>query len=257
MHSDKIKENVKKQYARIALSNNVESCYMPGECCSTSGEGASLVDAAQNIGYGFEDLQSIPKASVLGVGCGAPLNFADVKQGETVVDFGSGAGIDVFLSANIVGRYGKVIGIDMTEEMLERARKNAKDHGYVNVEFRKGDIEKEIPVENDSVDLVISNCVINLTTNKVDAFKQINRILKRGGRMVISDLVTDKEVGIDSADPQRWCSCIDGALTKEHCIDSIRQAGFDNVEVLQERLYVEGEQVDGRKITSLAIRAVK
>ena len=193
----------------------------------------------------------------MGVGCGAPLNFAQPKEGETVVDLGSGAGIDVFLSANRVGKHGKVIGIDMTDEMLEKARANAKSHGYVNVDFRKGDVEQNIPVENDSVDLVVSNCVINLTTNKTNAFKQVHRILRKGGRMVISDLVTNKEVPIASADAGLWCSCIDGALTKEHYIDSMKQAGFSNVEVLQERLYTEGEQVGGRKITSLVLRAVK
>jgi ubiquinone/menaquinone biosynthesis C-methylase UbiE len=209
------------------------------------------------IGYSPSDLQSIPQESILGVGCGAPLNFAQPKEGETVVDLGSGAGIDVFLSANRVGKKGKVIGIDMTDEMLEKAAGNAKKHGYTNVEFRKGDIEKEIPVESDSVDLVVSNCVINLTSDKRDAFRQVHRILKKGGRMVISDLVTDKEVPIASADADLWCSCIDGALTKEHYVDSIKQAGFRDVEVLQERPYIEGDQLADRKITSLVLRAVK
>ena len=114
----------------------------------------------------------MPQASVLGVGCGAPVKFADLQKGETVVDLGSGAGIDVFLSAKRVSNTGKVIGIDMTDEMLERARKNAKEGGYTNVEFRKGDIEERIPVDENSVDVVISNCVINLTTDKVKAFKR-------------------------------------------------------------------------------------
>ncbi len=244
--TNNIKENVRKQYAKIALSNNKESCCMPGECCTTD-----------SIGYDDVDLKSIPEASILGVGCGAPLNFANLLNGEMVVDLGSGAGIDVFLSANKVGKEGKVIGIDMTEEMLEKARRNAREHGYVNVEFRKGDIEKEIPVESNSVDLVVSNCVINLTLNKLDAFKQVHRILKQGGRMVISDLVTDTEVAAQSVNEAKWCSCIDGALTKEHYIDSIKEAGFADVEILQEKLYMDGEQVDGRKITSLIIKGVK
>ena len=184
----------------------------------------------QAIGYDTKDLESIPESSMLGVGCGAPINFADIRQGEIVVDLGSGAGIDVFLSANKVGKSGKVIGIDMTDEMLEKASKNAKDNGYTNVEFRKGDIEKRIPVEDNSVDVVISNCVINLTTDKVTTFKEIYRILKKhGGRMVISDLVTDKEIDKDSVNSEKWCSCIDGALTKENYLESIRKAGFKNV----------------------------
>src|SRR5215204_4861916 len=172
MEGNIIKDDIKKQYAKIALSGNSESCCVPDEC----GCGSSIIAAppassfttssdqvAQAIGYDQRDLQSIPKESILGVGCGAPLNFADIKEGETIVDLGSGAGIDVFLSAKRVGRRGKVIGIDMTNEMLEKARRNAKVYSYLNVEFRKGDIEKEIPVNDSTADLVISNCVINLT----------------------------------------------------------------------------------------------
>jgi ubiquinone/menaquinone biosynthesis C-methylase UbiE len=254
-----VKEKVKERYARIALVDNSDCCCMPGECgAETQTYFSSASEAALAIGYDENELKSVPATSILGVGCGAPLNFAGISEGEVIVDLGSGAGIDVFLSANRVGKGGKVIGIDMTDEMLEKARKNAKDHGYANVEFRKGDIEKRIPVENDSADLVISNCVINLTTNKVDAFKEVHRVLKRGGRMVISDLVADAEVAPDTANAEKWCSCIDGALTKENYLDSIRKAGFQNVvEVLSERLYMEGKEVDGRKITSVVIEAVK
>jgi arsenite methyltransferase len=209
------------------------------------------------IGYDEKDLQSIPKESILGVGCGAPLNFADIKEGESVVDLGSGAGIDVFLSAKRVGGRGRVIGIDMTDEMLEKARRNAKVYGYLNVEFRKGDIEKKIPVNDSIADLVISNCVINLTIDKVGTFREVHRILKQGGRMVISDLVTAAEVAPSSVSAEKWCSCLDGALTKEHYLDSIRKAGFQKVEVLSERLYTEGEQLDSRKITSVIIKAEK
>ena len=180
----------------------------------------------------------MPQASILGVGCGAPVKFADLQKGETVVDLGSGGGIDVFLSANKVSNTGKVIGIDMTDEMLERARRNAKEGGYTNVEFRKGDIEKRIPVDDNSVDVVISNCVINLTVNKVNAFKEIYRILKHrwreNGHFRLG--YRHGNCSID-ADAEKWCGCIDGALTKEHYLDSIRKAGFQNVEVLSEQLY--------------------
>ena len=214
------------------------------------------------MGYESKELESIPKASVLGVGCGTPLHPANVRDGETVVDLGSGAGIDVFLSANKVGESGRVIGIDLTDEMLEKARRNAKENGYTNVEFRKGDIEKRIPVDDNSADLVISNCVINLTTNKVDTFKEVHRILKQGqGRMVISDLVTDKEVHGDSVDSEKWCSCIDGALTKENYLESIRKAGFQNPEILEEKLYAQEKsdnKVDGkRRISSIVVKAIK
>ncbi len=274
-----IKKTIRKTYSNIALqesnggSGSSSSCCAPG-CCSGQkggvGEGGDMpVQIAVAVGYEPDELESVPQAAILGVGCGAPVNFADLQKGETVVDLGSGAGIDVFLSARKVSNTGRVIGIDMTDEMLRRARRNANEHGFTNVEFRKGDIEQRIPVDDNSVDVVISNCVINLTVNKVDAFKEIYRILKQGGggRMVISDLITDTEIAPTDADAQMWSSCIDGALTKEHYIDSIRQAGFQKVEVLNERLYIDDDGYDGgydrgedkrkRKITSMVIKAVK
>jgi SAM-dependent methyltransferase len=266
MQEQQLKEKVKERYGKIALTSNSDcSCSC---CCAPEGKsaknGSSPTQSATAVGYDIKDVGSIPEASIFGVGCGVPTKFANIRQGEVVVDLGSGAGIDVFLSANQVGKSGKVIGIDMTGEMLEKARKNAKDNGYTNVEFRKGDIEKRIPVEDNAADLVISNCVINLTTYKVATFKEIYRILKNdgGGRMVISDLVTDREIDRNLVNPEKWCSCIDGALTKQNYLDSIRKAGFKNVEVLEERAYID-DQVDDadkdkrRKISSLIIKAVK
>ncbi len=250
--NDSTKEEVKKHYGKIALTGNSDCCCMPGECSTND----SPIDAAKILGYQTNELESIPQSSILGVGCGAPIKFADLKEGDTVVDLGSGAGIDVFLSANKVGS-GKVIGIDMTDEMLDKAKKNAKDGNYTNVEFRKGDIEKKIPVDDSSVDAAISNCVINLTTDKTSAFKEVYRILRKGGRMVISDLVTDREIGQDQINSEQWCSCIDGALTQEHYISSIKKAGFQDVNILEEKTYMEGEKVDGRRISSLVIRAIK
>ena len=259
MQEQQIKEKIKERYGKIALKGT-ETCCAPtiefkggksgSSCCSPS-------DSATIVGYENKELESIPKTSVLGVGCGAPLHHTDVKEGETVVDFGSGAGIDVFLSANKVGGSGKVVGIDLTDEMLEKARRNANENGYTNVEFRKGDIEKRIPIDDNSVDLVISNCVINLTTNKADTFKEVYRILKQGeGRMVISDLVTDKEVHQDSVDSDKWCNCIDGALTKENYLESISKAGFQNPEILDEKLYIQEGDSD-KKISSIVVKAVK
>jgi SAM-dependent methyltransferase len=265
MVEQQIKNKIKERYGKIALTGTETCCAPTIEFNSNSKSGSSCCspsDSATVVGYDNKELESIPKASVLGVGCGAPLHHADAKEGETVVDLGSGAGIDVFLSANKVGHPGKVVGIDLTDEMLEKARRNAKENGYTNVEFRKGDIEKRIPVDDNSVDLVISNCVINLTTNKVDTFKEVHRILKHGqGRMVISDLVTDKEVHGDSVDPEKWCSCIDGALTKENYLESIRKAGFKNPEILEEKLYTQEESNnivdDKRRISSIVVKAVK
>ena len=266
-----IKKTIRKTYSKIALqqhdnktaSSSSSSCCAPGCCSSGEGEGgnSSPIQAAAAVGYETSELESVPQASVLGVGCGAPVKFVDLQESETVVDLGSGAGIDVFLSSKQVGPRGRVIGIDMTDEMLERARRNAKKGGYTNIEFRKGDIEKRIPVDENSIDVVISNCVINLTINKVNTFQEIYRILKNGGgRMVISDLVSDAEIAPSAANTEKWSSCIDGALTKEHYLDSIKKAGFQNVEVLSEALYMEdggGEQMDSRKISSVVIKAVK
>jgi ubiquinone/menaquinone biosynthesis C-methylase UbiE len=267
MQGQQIKEKVKERYGKIALTGNSNcscNCYAPEEASAENGSSATQYAIA--VGYDSKDIGSIPEASVLGVGCGAPTKYADIRQREVVVDLGSGAGIDVFLSAYRVRKSGKVIGIDMTDKMLVKAKKNATCNGYTNVEFRRGDIEKRIPVEDNAADLVISNCVINLTTDKVATFKEIYRILKNDGdsRMVISDLVTNIEIDKDAVDPEKWSSCIDGALTKQNYLQSIRKAGFKNVEVLDEKIYMEEEQGRGendknttRKISSLLVKAVK
>ncbi|HZE79171.1 MAG TPA: arsenite methyltransferase [Nitrososphaeraceae archaeon] len=272
MQEQQLKERVKERYGKIALTGNSDCCCVPGECCDDSGINKngyqSVIASTKLIGYDTKDIDSIPLTSVLGVGCGAPTKFSDIRRGEVIVDLGSGAGIDVFLASNNAGKSGKVIGIDMTDEMLDKARKNANDNGYTNVEFRKGDIEKRIPIEDNTADLALSNCVINLTTDKISTFKEIYRILKNaGGRMVVSDLVTDREIDKDAVNPEKWCSCIDGALTKENYLESIRKAGFKNVQILEEKPYMEEEQQEEqegdnykdtrRKISSLLIKAVK
>jgi ubiquinone/menaquinone biosynthesis C-methylase UbiE len=268
--SQRIKEKVKERYTKVALTG--DSCCGPlgsaesGEgCCGGNSNvvfepSQSATQVSKLVGYDTKELKSIPEASILGAGCGTPTKFVLIEKGNTVVDLGSGAGIDVFLAANVVKDSGRVIGIDMTDEMLLKAKKNAVDGGYTNVEFRKADIEERIPVDDNSVDVVLSNCVINLTTDKVKAFTEIHRILKPNGigKMVISDLVTDKQIEDQSSiDPDKWCNCIDGALTKENYIASIKKGGFDTVEVLEEKTYTEGDQVNNRKITSLVIMAVK
>ncbi|GKS67532.1 arsenite S-adenosylmethyltransferase [Nitrosarchaeum sp.] len=248
-----IKEDIKKRYSQIAVSGNSDCCCMPGECKS----GDSPIDATKLVGYDQNELGSIPQESILGVGCGAPLNHVNLKEGEIVVDLGSGAGIDIFLASKKVSKSGKAIGIDMTDQMLEKARKNALKGNYSNVEFRKGDIEENIPLDNNTVDAVISNCVINLTTNKTNTFKEVFRVLKHNGRMVISDLVTNVELSPNQINTDQWCACIDGAMTKDNYISSMKQAGFKKIKVLEERAYMKGEKINGRKIFSLVIKAVK
>jgi arsenite methyltransferase len=188
----------------------------------------------------------------------SPINFANLKAGEIVVDLGSGAGIDAFLASREVKGSGKVIGIDFTENMLRKATAAAKENGFTNVEFRQGDIEDRIPIEDNSVDVATSNCVINLATDKVKTFKEIYRILKKDGRgrVIISDLVTSKEVLGEAVNADDWCSCIDGALTKENYINNMKEAGFQDVRILNEQLYMDGDKKNERKITSVVIGAL-
>jgi arsenite methyltransferase len=255
MKQETLKAKIKERYGKIALEGNSESCCGP-ECCSSTEADPEMSSVA--VGYDDIALESIPKSSILGLGCGAPINFANLKTGEVVVDLGSGAGIDAFLASREVKGHGKVIGIDFTDEMLNKATSAAKENGFTNVEFRKGDIEDSIPVEDNSVDVAISNCVINLATDKVKTFKEIYRILKKdgNGRMIISDLVTSKEVPGESVNSEDWCSCIDGALTKENYINSMEQAGFQNIRILNEKTYMEPDNKSDRKITSVVIGAV-
>jgi len=262
MQKEMLKKEIKKNYSKIALEeSNPNSCCIPHEFKNNLNSNITLnpkENLSNAIGYRDQDLQSIPKESNLGLGCGAPLNFVDLKKGEILLDLGSGAGIDAFLASKLVGNEGKVIGIDVTDEMLEKAKKVAIKNNYKNVEFRKGDIEEKIPVEDNSVDVVISNCVINLTSNKINTFKEVYRILKKEGkgRMIISDLITTKEISKDEMNAINWCSCIDGALTKKNYLKSIRDAGFQNIEILNEKNYMdENHFSDGRKIVSLIVRA--
>ena len=248
-----MKESIKKRYGKIALEGNSDGCCGP-DCCSSE---FNPKESSLAIGYDEKTLEAIPQSSILGLGCGAPISYAQLKPGETVVDLGSGAGLDAFLASKQVHDNGKVIGIDFTDEMLHKASSAAQENGFTNVEFRKGDIENNIPVDNNTVDVVVSNCVINLTSDKVKAFKEVYRILKKEGkgRIIISDLVTSKEVEGESVNAEDWCSCIDGALTKENYLGSIKNAGFQNVRTLSEQVYLNEDKTGGRKITSLIIGA--
>ena len=257
MQKEILKEKIKENYGKIALKGNLDSCCGPQEICDTNN--ISKEQMSSIIGYKDIELKLIPEESILGLGCGAPLKFANLKGGETVVDLGSGAGIDAFLASKLLGKESKVIGIDMTDEMLEKARKTSVANNYKNIEFRKGDIEEKIPIEENSVDVVISNCVINLTSNKTNTFKEIYRILKKNenSRMIISDLITTKEINNNDINTDNWCSCIDGTLTKENYLQSIKDAGFQNIEILNEKTYMDETNFnDGRKIVSIIVKAI-
>jgi arsenite methyltransferase len=233
MKDDEIKKNVREGYARVAKQSN--------SCCSTANPCCSGTDSAQNIsraiGYSEEELKSVPEGANLGLGCGNPVALASLKKGETVLDLGSGAGFDCFLVADRVGKKGKVIGVDMTPEMLEKARENARKGNYENVEFRLGEIEN-LPVADSSVDAIISNCVINLSPDKNRVFKEAFRALKPGGRMMVSDIVLLKELPASIKDSiQAYVGCLAGACMKDDYLKTIKAAGFRKVKVLEETVF--------------------
>jgi len=189
------------------------------------------------IGYSEAELGSVPEGANLGLGCGNPLAFAALEEGDVVVDLGSGAGFDCFLAAQRVGPTGRVIGVDMTPEMLDRARANAARDRVTNVEFRLGEIES-LPVADGTADMVISNCVINLSTDKPRVFREALRVLKPGGRLMVSDLVLGQPLPASVArSVAAYAGCIAGALLKEDYLAAIRDAGFASVEVMAEATY--------------------
>ena len=255
MDKEKIKEHVKKRYGEIAKAE-CSSC--SSGCCSSSCCSSPPKYVAWKIGYSPDDLERIPNDSVLGLGCGNPVALASLKEGETVLDLGSGGGIDVFLSAKKVGSHGKVIGVDMTEEMVESAKASALKHGYKNVEFRLGEIEN-LPVEDETVDVIISNCVINLAPDKLKVFQEAHRVLKPSGRLMVSDLVTEGELPEyvrNSFDA--WAGCIAGALEKSDYLDKIAGAGFTNVKVVSQKPYTIDVSPELRgKIVSIQVEAYK
>ena len=255
MEDKKIKEFVKERYSKI-VTKEEDSC---GCSCCGGSEDNSVIKRAEEAGYTMEEIKSIPSDAVFGLGCGNPTALAEINPGETVLDLGSGGGIDVFLAANKVGEEGKVIGVDMTPEMVETAVKNAKEGGYENVEFKHGEIEN-LPVENNIIDVIISNCVINLTPNKSNAFKEAFRVLKPNGRILVSDLVTEGEIPLEiRKNFEAWAGCIAGALDKQEYLETIRNAGFNEVEIVSEKAYTE-PKMDERligKIISVQVKALK
>jgi arsenite methyltransferase len=230
MKDEEIKKAVRAGYAR-AVKQSVSCC--SSTCCGN----AKPQEISKKIGYAEEEIQAVPEGSNLGLGCGNPIALAAIKAGETVLDLGSGAGFDCFLAAQKVGPEGKIIGVDMTEEMLERARKNASKGGYKNVEFKKGEIEN-LPVDANTVDLVISNCVINLVPNKDKAFQEAFRVLKAGGRLMVSDIVLLKRLPDFVKDSiEAYVGCVSGASTKERYLSAIKAAGFEDVTVIEESVF--------------------
>jgi SAM-dependent methyltransferase len=233
MKAEEIKNAVKSGYAKVALLN-VPCCGAGSSCCGS----ANLAeDISRKVGYGDEDLKVVPEGSNLGLGCGNPVALASLEEGETVLDLGSGAGFDSFIAASKVGSTGRVIGIDMTPEMIEKARRNARESSFENVEFRLGEIES-LPVSENHVDVVISNCVINLSPDKRKVFQESFRVLKPGGRLMVSDMVLLKELPeVIRKSVEAYVGCIAGAIMKDEYLAAIEAAGFREIQVLGEDTY--------------------
>lgn len=237
MDKKKIKRAVRDRYREIASSGG--PCG-PSPCCGSDSEGPPVCGAGQadriakEIGYSDEDLTAVPEDANLGLGCGNPVALASFKVGETVLDLGSGAGFDAFLAARRVGKKGKVIGVDMTYEMVMKARANAARAGVGNVEFRIGEIE-HLPVADETVDVIISNCVINLSTDKPQVFRDAYRVLKTGGRVMISDVMLTADLPEEvRQSASTYVACIGGAIRKDEYLAGMTAAGFRDVEVIEE-----------------------
>ena len=247
MESSEKKEVIKKKYGDIAMAGG--SCCCSSACCGDS----SVVDISKSIGYTGDQILSVPDAN-LGLGCGNPTAFAELKPGDIVLDLGSGAGFDCFLAAQRVGSSGKVIGVDMTPEMIEKAQANALKYGYLNVEFRYGDIEA-LPVDDSSVDVIISNCVINLVPDKEKVFREAFRVLKPEGRMYVSDMVLLAELPEDlKNDIDLLAGCVAGAILKEEYLRLLKKAGF-SVEILEEDSDISKRQYGSLPVESLKLKA--
>jgi arsenite methyltransferase len=227
----KMKEIVKDKYGRIA-AGGASGCGCGSTCRPVPEDAVSNI--SKGVGYSDADLAAVPDGANLGLGCGNPLAFSALKEGDVVLDLGSGAGFDSFLAARRVGKTGKVIGVDMTPEMIAKARANAKAGNYDNVEFLLGDIEA-LPLPDNSVDVTISNCVINLVPDKEKVFQELNRVLRPGGRFMISDVVLLKELPEQvRTSVEAYVGCVAGAILKDQYLAIIRGAGFEDVRVVDE-----------------------
>ncbi len=250
MKDDEIKQIVKTKYSKIAKSGC--GCGKTSSCCGTS---LSATQISKSIGYSEEEINVASEAN-LGLGCGNPVALSTIKEADVVLDLGSGAGFDAILAAKKVGNKGKVIGLDMSEEMIRKAKENAGRYGYQNVEFKLGDIEN-IPIEANTIDVIISNFVINLSPNKEKVFSEAYRVLKNGGKMFVSDIVLLEELTQEQRNNEELIAgCVGGAILKDEYLKTIRNAGF-KVNVIGEDKDISKRQYNGIKVESIMIEATK
>ena len=249
--NEHIKEIVKNKYGRIARESG--SCGCGSSCCGNDQQ--DPIQISSSLGYSEADLSVVPDSN-LGLGCGNPGALGRIKEGDVVLDLGSGAGMDAFLAAGKVGNTGSVIGVDFTEEMVKKARNNAKNNGFLNVEFRLGDIE-DLPVVSGSVDVILSNCVINLVPNKAKAFQEAFRVLRPGGQIFLSDMVLLEELTEEErADEDLISSCVGGAVLRDEYLKLMVDAGFQLVSVIDD-VGIAKNQYQGRPVESIKIVAEK
>jgi len=228
MTDEKLKEAVRKSYGDIAKADDSSACWHPSSCC---GAPPTAQQIAAALGYSKQELTGVPEGANMGLGCGNPQAIAALKPGETVLDLGSGGGFDCLLAAQAVGQKGKVIGVDMTPEMVSKAREHAAKGGYENVEFRLGEIEN-LPVQDNSVDVIISNCVINLSTDKERVYSEAFRVLKPGGRLAIMDIVVTAALPDEIRESfELYTGCVAGAQRVDFLEKIITKVGFKNISV--------------------------
>jgi SAM-dependent methyltransferase len=247
-----IKNIVREGYAKAITQD--ASCCATNSCCGSTNKAKSISRA---IGYSDAEMNVVPEGSNLGFGCGNPVAIASLKEGDVVLDLGSGAGFDAFLASPKVGKTGRVIGVDMTPEMIKKAQVNAKKGNYTNVEFKLGEIEK-LPVDNSSIDVIISNCVINLSPDKEKVFKEAFRVLKPGGRLMVSDLVLAKELPDAIKDSvEAYVGCLAGAIKKDEYLKLITMAGFMDIKVISESSYPVDAMFDNLEGAEGAVASIK
>lgn len=249
---EEIKKIVRNGYATAVAQN--ASCCSTNSCCGGIDQAKNI---SKKVGYSDSEMNAVPEGANLGFGCGNPVAIASLKEGDVVLDLGSGAGFDAFLASPKVGKTGKVIGVDMTPEMIEKARANAIKGNYVNVEFRFGEIEK-LPVDNSSVDVVISNCVINLSPDKEQVFKEAFRVLKSGGRLMVSDLVLVKELpDAIKESVEAYVGCFAGAIKKDEYLKFLTIAGFQEVKIISQSNYPVDALFENFKSVEDAVVSIK